>query len=275
MFEHFEPLKRDKKQPIRLSFGDIHPQSGEEQRHYKFYEMSSSPHGIALIINNEEISKRKDRQGARIDEMNLIQTFRYLGYIVEVHRDRSASQIRDIFDEVSTRDHSNYDSFISCLLSRGEGRKFCGTDGKEVDITDLAEKFNWKNCKLLDNKPKMFFVQASRGCEEDIFVQASRWCEEDMEIGDEPQGYNPVFNEVDFFFGYAASPRNVAWHDPEYGSWYVTELCRALCTHATYADLLHMIQEVHNRVGTDYITHSGYKQVPQAVIQLCKNLYFF
>ena len=45
--------------------------------------------------------------------------------------------------------------------------------------------------------------------------------------------------------------------------------------HATYADLLHVVQEVHDKVGTEYVNHSGYRQAPEAVTQLWKDLYFF
>ena len=234
VFKRFEPLKRDKKQPIRLSFGDVHPQSGEVKRNCGFYDMSSSPHGIAVIINNEEISKGKDRKGTRINEKNLIQTFRYLGYIVEVHRDRSASQIRHIFDEVSTRDHSKYDSFISCLLSHGEDGMIYGSDGDKVDIADIAKKLDGESCKLLDNKPKMFFVQV---------------CREGRRIAsDSPKPrfmINPVkiLNATDFFVGFA-KPRYL-----EHSSLYVSELCRALCTHATYTDLHDMVQGVLGKIG--------------------------
>jgi len=129
-FERFEPLKRDKKKkPFRLSFGVISSKSIRKRRGFEFYEMSSFPHGIALIINNEEFSRQEHREGTGIDEKNLIQTFRYLGYIVEVHRDCSASQMKDIFDEVSTRrDHSKYDSFVCCILSHGEEGKIYGSD---------------------------------------------------------------------------------------------------------------------------------------------------
>ena len=267
-FERFEPLKRDKRQPISLSFAVVRPQSVEEkQDKYESYGMSSSPHGIALIINNEEIWGQNDRRGTKIDEKNLIQTFRYLGYIVEVHRDRSASQIRHIFDEVSTRDHSKYDSFVSCLLSHGEEGKVYGSDGDKVDIADLVKKLNGESCRLLGNKPKIFFVQACRGSGKDKGTRVlADSVEEDSIL---------IPDDADFYFGYATPPGKVAWRDTRYGTWYVSELCRALCTHATHADLHHMVQEVHKKVGTDYISSSGYKQAPEATTRLRKDVYFF
>ena len=93
------------------------------------YDMDKWPHGIGLIINNETFIKQPtqedtnedqpnldQRVGTKIDEQNLIQTFRYLGYIVEVHRNCEAIKITEIFEEIRQRDHDNYDSFICCIL---------------------------------------------------------------------------------------------------------------------------------------------------------------
>ena len=273
-FERFEPLKRDnKKKPFRLSFGIFSSKSIRKRRGFEFYKMSSFPHGIALIINNEEFSRQADREGTGIDEMNLIQTFRYLGYIVEVHRDCSASQMKDIFDEVSTRrDHSKYDSFICCILSHGEEGKIYGSDSEIVAMKDLVKKLSGESCKLLANKPKIFFVQA---CQEKGRDKGTRVASD----SDKPrveEDSNPILipDEADFYFGYAAPPGKVAWRDLDHGSWYVSELCRALCSHATYADLHHMVQEVHDKIGTDY-KNEGFKQAPEATTRLRKDVYFF
>ena len=273
-FERFEPLKQDKKKkPISLSFTNVSPKSSDKRRDFAFYEMGSFPHGIALIINNEEFSRQADREGTGIDEKNLIQTFRYLGYIVEVHRDRSGSQMKDIFDEVSARrDHSKYDSFICCILSHGKEGKIYGSDSDIVDIDDLVKKLNGERCKLLGSKPKMFFVQACRGKGRDTGTRvASDSDEPRVEADSDPIS---IPDETDFYFGYATPPGKVAWRDLDHGSWYVSELCRALCSHAIYADLHHMVQEVHAKVGTDY-KNEGFKQAPEATSRLRKDIYFF
>ena len=48
------------------------------------YKMSSEPHGVCAIINNEKFSSHSEREGTQVDEANLAQCFRYLGYNVEV-----------------------------------------------------------------------------------------------------------------------------------------------------------------------------------------------
>jgi hypothetical protein len=52
--------------------------------------MSSKPRGYCFIINNVEFVNNimNTRNGARVDEKNLSELFRELGYIVESHRDQ-------------------------------------------------------------------------------------------------------------------------------------------------------------------------------------------
>ena len=174
--------------------------------------MSTFPHGIALIINNEEFSRQTDCECTGIDK-NLIQTFRYLGYIVEVHWDRSASQMEDIFNEVSTRrDHSKFDSFICCILCHGKEGKIYGSDSGIVDLNYLVKKLSGKSCKFLG---KMFFVQACWGKGRDMGTRVAS-------DSDEPQvkeDSDPISipDETDFYFGYATPPGKVAWCDLDHG----------------------------------------------------------
>lgn len=47
---------------------------------------------------------------------NLIQCFRYLGYIVEVHRNLTPHQIKTIFSFYRTCDYAQFDSFAFCPM---------------------------------------------------------------------------------------------------------------------------------------------------------------
>ena len=273
-FERFDALKRDKKmKDVKLSFTTVKPQPGEQQRKYEAYDMRCFPHGVALIINNEEFVRQADREGTGIDEKNLIQTFRYLGYTVEVHRDRTASQIKDIFDEISKRkDHSKHDSFVCCILSHGKEGQIYGSDSEIIEFSEIVGKLNGESCKGLASKPKLFFVQACRGKGRDKGIRvASDSDEPRVESDSDPIS---IPDDADFYFGYATPSGKVAWRDLDHGSWYVSELCRSLCSRATYADLNHMIQEVHHKVGTDY-KNEGYKQAPETTSRLRKDIFFF
>ena len=256
---------------LDLSFGSLQPKPGKKQTGYEGYKMKRFPHGLCLIINNEEFVGQTDREGTALDERNLVQTFRFLGYKVEVHRDRTVASMEAIFEKMQGLDHSKFDSFVCCILTHGKGRKVYGSDSKELEISAIISRLNGQNCKTLAGKPKLFFMQACQ--EEDSRTR----------VGSDSTDFIPprieadsgpitIPDEADFFFGYATPPGRVAWRDLDHGSWYVSELCRSLCTHATYADLNHMIQEAHERVGDENV---GYKQAPEFTTRLRKDVYFF
>ncbi len=89
----------------------------------KNYEMNRWPHGVAVIINNEKFEGGDKREGTEIDKRNLVQLFLFLGYIVEVHQDCKAKEIQDIMKEIGARNHSNYDSFVCCIMSHGSNEE--------------------------------------------------------------------------------------------------------------------------------------------------------
>lgn len=273
-FECFEPHNHDKKTNLDLSFGSLKPKAGKKQSGFEGYEMKRFPHGLCLIINNEEFARQSDREGTALDERNLTQTFRFLGYKVEVHRDRTASNMEDIFEKVRKLDHSRYDSFICCILTHGKEGKVYGSDSKELEISAIVSLLNGENCKTLAGKPKLFFMQACRGKGKDSGTRVGSDSAEFIPRVEADSDPISIPDEADFFFGYATPPGRVAWRDLDHGSWYVSELCRSLCTHATYADLNHMITEAHGKVGSTY-ENVGYKQAPEFTTRLRKVVHFF
>ena len=69
---------------IEYSFGMVQVEQRSLERVLDSYKMSSEPHGVCAIINNEKFSSHSEREGTQVDETNLAQCFRYLGYKVEV-----------------------------------------------------------------------------------------------------------------------------------------------------------------------------------------------
>ena len=66
---------------------------------------------------------------------------------------------------MAQRNHAEYDSFICCILTHGEQNIVHGADSIPVSVLDLMGVM--KMCKILVNKPKVFFIQADRGEQED------------------------------------------------------------------------------------------------------------
>ena len=263
--ETYHPFKQGRNaRSTRLTFGEIVPTKGEKKMPYGEYDMKNFPHGICLIINNEAFERQNDREGTDIDEENLVLTFRYLGYIVEVYRDKTSEEIISIFDQMKRKDHGAYDSFVCCLLTHGKEGQIYGTDSKLIELASLTGKLSASNCLSLARKPKLFFIQACRGKGKDTAVRID--CDSDNPI--------EIPDEADFFFGYATPPGKVAWRDLDHGSWYVSELCRMLCSDATHVELKDIVTKVQHDVGSKY-NNMQYKQAPEHTSRLQKSLFFF
>ena len=269
-YEAYKPLSLPN---IKLSFKECAPINKQPGSNFAKYYMGCFPHGIALIINNETFMRQKIREGTDIDEGNLIQTFRYLGYKVEVHRDKKKAEIDTIFDEMKARDHSGYDSFVCCLLTHGaDGGFIYGSDSEKLELNGLISKLNAANCKSLYGKPKLFFIQACRGKGKSPAVHME--IDQVQRVDSDSDTPLALPNETDFFFGYATTPTMVAWRDLDNGSWYVNELCEALVEHSSYADLTSMHEIVQRKIAEVYEIND-FKQTTENNSRLIKKVYFF
>lgn len=66
-------------------------------------------------------------------------------------------------DQVGKLDHSKYDCFFSFVLSHGEAGCVLGSDGNKLALRSVLSPFRKKNCPSLENKPKVFCIQACQG----------------------------------------------------------------------------------------------------------------
>ena len=291
---------------INFSFGFIppRPQAGEKNISIAdAYKMFQWPHGVAVIINNEMFPGHYDeknkkqiffeaRQGTHMDEKNLILVLLYLGYEVKVHKNCSAEDIKNIVEKYRTYDHSNYDSFICCILSHGSKDSIYGTDCRPVSLQkDIFENLNAENCKKLAEKPKIFFLQCCQGSTADRAVLAKPNSDSIRHSSDNipaPAGPRvastshidiPSFS--DFYFSFATPRDYIAWRSKSHGSWYVSELCRALASYAKYSCLDAITKRVNKEVReyaciveeTGYIYR--YKQSPEVMRTTKSDIFFF
>ena len=130
--------------------------------------MNYKHRGIALIIDNHTQSKQPtaERAGWRTDVHSLRQTIGdELGFEIVLRTDRSAEAMRADFVEFARdHDHSNSDCFLCVVMSDGHSGAQLGVDARDFNTKEEAEtRFNNADCPSLRNKPKMFFIDASRG----------------------------------------------------------------------------------------------------------------
>ena len=234
-------------------------------------------HGLALIIGMEEFRRHHDdserkalprRVCAIADIDRLVELWRFLGYRVRVERDKTAEQIRSLFDEIREDGdpertiQEGDDSFVCCISSHGTWDQVramdvvYGADGVRredghavegaVDIKALViEKMSAlkSGCPKLKGRPKMVFIQACRGGRHDRTISV----------------YDPETDrlpENDFLFVFSTAQGNLSYHDDPYGSFFITDLSSLLTLYADKLDLIHIIQAL-NQVET--VLHGPYE----------------
>ncbi|CAI9738935.1 caspase-8 isoform X2 [Octopus vulgaris] len=131
-----------------------------KRRSVDCYRMESVPRGYCVIINNIEFVGGSRRQGAEVDEDELKKLFEKFQFTVKIHRDLSSNKMEECLKKYSDENHKLYDCFACFILSHGAKDEVFGSDSKPVVINDLIELFNTDKCPSLENKPKLFFIQA-------------------------------------------------------------------------------------------------------------------
>jgi hypothetical protein len=61
-------------------------------------------------------------------------------------------------------DHRHFDSCVVVVLSHGEYEEIIGADDGRLSIHEFLSCLNARNAPLLAGKPKIFIIQACRGC---------------------------------------------------------------------------------------------------------------
>ena len=245
---HIPQLKLEKTESITVPTRRDHKQIPE----LEYYPMTATKHGVCLVINNMKFVVENERRGSKRDEHNLIQSWRYLGYRVEVRRNCSLNQINDIFDDIDgflerlndsakEEERVENDSFVCCVLSHGEKHAIVSSDSQRIRMEDLERKIG--KSRTLKSKPKLFFVQACRSPPGTTATLLPAEMESD----------GPT-DRSDIYFMYATSLGDSAMRNTAQGSWFVTELCKLLCEFATCCSL-HDIQLKLNRAVRDNYMH--------------------
>ncbi|XP_028436777.1 caspase-2 isoform X10 [Perca flavescens] len=277
---------------------------------HQSYRMNSSPRGLALVISNVTFDPcaapdLDPRKGGEVDDEVLRKVFTELDYLVTVHRDLTAQGMRSCIENFCRRpDHRTVDSCVVCLLSHGVDGAIYGTDGQLVQLDWVFKSFDNAHCPLLQNKPKIFFIQACRGEEMDCGVEQidgpARTCSpccEQLDAGREGQGdahSRPrgdmgrprikLPQRSDMLCGFASLKGQrictAAMRNTKRGSWFIQELNTTLRLQARDTHLADIMVQVNRRIkeregyapGT---AHHRCKEMSEFTSSLCKDLYLF
>lgn len=275
--------------------------------HYeRSYKMTCTPRGLALVISNVEFDPLAapdldTRKGGEVDDEVLRKVFTELDYMVTVQRNLTAQDMRVCIESFSRRaEHRTLDSCVLCLLSHGVEGAVYGTDGQLLQLDWVFESFDNAHCPLLQNKPKMFFIQACRGEDMDCGVEQidgpTRTCSpscEQLDAGREGQGDTTLRQKEDLgrpriklpqrsdmICGFASLKGTAAMRNTKRGSWFIQDINTVLRLRAKDTHLADMLVQVNGRIkereghapGT---AHHRCKEMSEFTSSLCKDLYFF
>lgn len=275
--------------------------------HYEHsYKMTSTPRGLALVISNVEFDslaapELDTRKGGEVDDEVLRKVFTELDYMVTVQRNLTAQEMRVCIESFSRRaEHRTLDSCALCLLSHGVEGAVYGTDGQLLQLDWVFESFDNAHCPLLQNKPKMFFIQACRGEDMDCGVEQidgpTRTCSpscEQLDAGREGQSDSALRQRdgmghpriklpqrSDMICGFASLKGTAAMRNTKRGSWFIQDINTVLRLRAKDTHLADMLVQVNGRIkereghapGT---AHHRCKEMSEFTSSLCKDLYFF
>ena len=271
---------------------------------------AARPRGITLIINNASFEHgwQPARHGSEVDVSRVKTLFAALDFLVRTKQDLSRQQLlEELINVTDCQDHSAYDCFVLWLMSYGRsGEVFC-SDGNTIHIQVLQDMFS--ECRTLSGKPKLFFIQASRGIMEDVggkvspdsdissLNQANRsYDSPDSDISslnqanrsyDSPdsdisslnqanRSYEPtkgdsvVPKHSDFLYGFSTVDDYVSYSNGNEGSHYVRCFVKAFREHVAHDHILDILTVVNHEVSKIYIQRPSSESKFRT--QICKQM---
>ena len=256
------------------TFGLVRPANGSKAQYLSStYETKKGKHrGCALIINMIQCCCDNSNNNSSSDGKDMESLFNYLGYDVLIRDVKKMQDIYGVFKrDILLEDHSEYDSFVCCILpykcevhhqrhhDRTPWINDCFPyDGEPFEATGITELLSGVGCPKLKGKPKIFFVQASRGIQEEA------------EPGDTLAAVPDI---ADFAFCYQTPEKYPAYGSPS-GTTFIQEICRAFTQYAKFVPFMDIMVHVH-KIVKDKAGEKEPCTSPETTSNLRKNFYFF
>ena len=214
------------------------------------YNFSNPKRGIALIFNHETFSDGNKKKGTLKDGKDLKAILEGLNFDVRDYMDLKLEQIKDILYNgktleievkyfmnlflisVSKEDHTNNDCLLVTVMTFGQDDDRIHAADKRYNVQELWKNFLGDNCKTLIGKPKLFFIEASRGDLTDpgVIFKPKQATLEKSKNGDEvnvqlrdPMFVTPIL--ADFLFMYGTVEYYHSLINILNGSWFIQTLC--------------------------------------------------
>lgn len=246
------------------------------------YKMTALPRGITLIINNTwfanhpERARQLPRNGSEQDVRQVKALFTDLGFEVRTEQNLTREQLLSVLDRVVVEDHSCYDCFVLWLMSHGQsGEVFCH-DGVTIPIQTVHDMIS--KCGTLYGKPKVVFIQACRGEEEDEGVSIAEETKQTQFSQSQLDSPNVTVKQssckepthADFLYAFSTVDEYVAYRDRDSGSYYVRGLLEAFRERAFCDHLVDILTVVNQKVS--YMEVNRPAEANETKIKICKQM---
>jgi len=193
-----------------------------------------------------------------------------MNFTVEKFIDYKAFGMRKIIEEITTKtDYTNVDSVIVFIMSHGHKDEFGNHhiltyDEQYVNVDEFIEPF--KNVDSLKKKPKLFFIEASRG----NYIMPTI---EDVKKNEQTKLANDTELGVDFAISHSTIDNCISIGSIVNGSWYIQSLCKMIKERGNRDDFSSIMTKVNNHMqqreyrGND---KKLYKMLPTCSCRLSK-----
>ncbi|KAM9487197.1 caspase-8 isoform 3-T3 [Clarias gariepinus] len=259
------------------------PETNQNTLTLRQYDMNGDWRGFALIISNYDFSHSqilslKNREGTDIDEKSLADVFQWLGFETIIKQDCSKESMLSALSELRNKDHTNADCVVCCVLTHGYEGGLYGVDEGKVLLKGLIKLLDGEHCPSLRQKPKLFFIQACQGSQEQqvVFLQSDGPNDtSNMDMSIESDAQTPTHSipvGADYLVAMATVPGYVSFREKHRGSWFIQSLCKKLQQLVPSGiDLLSILTEVNKDVSSKTGIR---KQMPQPEFTLTKRVVF-
>jgi len=182
------------------------------------YKMDHPKRGYLIIIDNNTFPNPKNNlYGSERDVDNYKETFVFkLGFELILRQNQTKNEMIKLMEHFANNvDHLDRDCIMVVFLSHGytdeNQQYFCGVD-KGVLLTELTDPFI--TCQSLDEKPKIFFCDVSRGSEREPDYAKSFHNDSQATpltgVASSSRSTTPYYSLKDFIFCYGSAHGYVA-----------------------------------------------------------------
>ncbi|CAF4873717.1 unnamed protein product [Pieris macdunnoughi] len=251
-------------------------------KYAKTYELEKFEKKLLIIINQYEIIGYKEpRWGTEKDVSALTNTFPKFGFEIELHEEKTVSEVSTLLGTFDHRNFSEYGCVAIVVLTHGtKGGYLHAKDGLYHEYL-LLNAFKTQDRPSLVTKPKLLIIQACRGEQsvEGVNVGTPSTIKRDS------TSFEPYLlpGETDIYVLHSSYDGKPSHRDIFDGTWLIQTLCKKINELAPTHDLASIVTEVKQEVAVDFcfeeyntetLKMETNTQVPVDTSSLIRKLYF-